>query len=172
MKTGEARQLTVDEKRHLLRPAWRREWFSMLAMTGGLYLMFSPASMPFLGLLQRLLADSGWPVELAPYVRLLGLLIVLLYGLAVLWSRYRWRYLIGPAGVESIRGLIGRDERRAEYRNITYVRLSQGVLQRLFGIGDLLIGTSATDEPEVVFQGIARPRHWKALVQKRLGGVA
>ena len=153
-----------------LRPAWRREWFSMSMMVAGLYLMFNPLSLPLFDVLQRLVIDLGWRVALAPYVRLLGLLIAVLYGLTVLWHRYRWRYMVGPGGVESVRGLIGRDERRAEYRNITYVRLSQGILQRLFGVGDLLIGTSATDEPEVVFGGIARPRYWKELVRKRLSG--
>lgn len=153
--------------RHYLRPAWRCEWFSILAMVGGLYLMFNPLSLPFFDLLQRLLVESGWQMPLATSTRFLGLLVVLLYGLTALWNRYRWRYMVGPAGVESVRGLIGRDERRAEYRNITYVRLRQGVLQRLFGIGDLLIGTSATDEPEVVFRGIANPRRWKKLVHER-----
>lgn len=101
-------------------------------------------------------------------VRIFGLLIVLMYGAIIFWNRYRWCYMIGPYGVETVRGLWDRDERRAEYANITYVRVYQGTIQRLFGVGNLLIGTSATSDPEMIFTGIYAPMQRKGLIQRRL----
>jgi len=138
-----------------LRPAWRCEWVSILLFLVGLVLFFKSWTIPLTEQLQSLL-------------RYFGLLLTVIYLIVTIWSRYRWVFYIGPYGVESSRGLIGRDERRAEYNHISYVRLQQSFMQRLFGVGNVLIGTSATNKPELVFHGIRKPKYYKQIIQARM----
>jgi uncharacterized membrane protein YdbT with pleckstrin-like domain len=138
-----------------LRPAWRREWFSLLVVGVGLFLFIKSWSFPLTEFQQTL--TRGFCMLLAG-----------IYLVVALWSRYRWLFFIGPYGVESSRGIIGRDERRAEYNHISYVGFSQSFLQRLFGIGNIMIGTSANHQPELVFYGIRRPKYYKQIIQDRM----
>jgi len=156
----------------ILRPAWRREWFTLLVALAGLWLFLNPAAFPFIDPLQSLILKWGLQVHLLPLVRIFAIMVAITYFIIALWYRYQWRFFIGPHGVESMLGIIGRDERRAEYKNISYVRLRQSFFQRLFlfGIGDILIGTSATNKPELVFYGIRRARHFKGIIQARMRG--
>ncbi|RUM94450.1 MAG: hypothetical protein DSZ28_03145 [Thiothrix sp.] len=103
-------------------------------------------------------------------MRIFALVVGITYFIMALWCRYQRRFFIGPHGVESLLGIIGRDERRAEYKNISYVRLRQSFFQRLFlfGIGDILIGTSATNKPEIVFHSVRRARYFKHVIQARM----
>lgn len=155
-----------------LRPALRRYWFSFLLVLLGLLLMSEPQSVPGSTVLQSMLIrnriDIGVSVGLL--VQVFGFLMILMHGLKIVWNRYRWHYMIGPYGVESVRGILGRDERRAEYANISYVRMYQGPIERLFWVGTLLIGTSATSEPEVIFADIASPKRVKSMIQLRMRG--
>ncbi len=146
----------ADSRRPItLRPAWRREWFSILLVLIGLAIFLKSWTVPLTEQLQTLM-------------RGLGLLLAVIYSIVALWSRHQWLFFIGPYGVESSRGIIGRDERRAEYRHISYVRFNQSVAQRLFGIGNILIGTSATNKPELVFYGIRKPKCYKDIIQARM----
>jgi uncharacterized membrane protein YdbT with pleckstrin-like domain len=138
-----------------LRPAWRREWFSILLVLVGLAIFLKSWTVPLTEQLQALM-------------RGFGLLLTVIYLIVAMWSRHQWLFFIGPYGVESSRGIIGRDERRAEYRHISYVRFHQSVAQRLFGIGNILIGTSATNKPELVFYGIRKPKYYKDIIQARM----
>jgi len=154
----------------ILRPAWRREWFTLLVALVGLWYFLNPAAFPFIDPLQSLMLKWGLQVHLLPLVRIFAVMVAVTYFIIALWSRYQWRFFIGPHGVESMLGIIGRDERRAEYQNVSFVRLRQSFFQRLFlfGIGDILIGTSATNEPELVFYGVRRARHFKDIIQARM----
>ncbi len=147
-----------------IRPAWRSEWFSLVMIVVGLILFFKPLALPFFETMRQ----AHFQYDVVLIVQVFGALLVPTYLLTACWSRYRCRYLIGPYGVESLRGIIGKDERRAEYTNISYVRVYQRPVQRLFFVGNLLIGTSATADPEVVFKRISRPGRWKQEVQDRM----
>ena len=150
------------------RSAWRRDWFAFLLVLLGLLLIFKPEILPGFELFQWLLTFNDIDISMAFLVRIFGLLIVLIYGAIIFWNRYRWCYMIGPCGIESVRGLWGREERRAEYANITSVRVYQGTIQRLFGVGNLLIRTSTTSDPQMIFAGIFAPKQRSELIQSRL----
>jgi uncharacterized membrane protein YdbT with pleckstrin-like domain len=162
--------MNTEQPPIILRPAWRREWFTLLVAIFGLWFSLNPAAFPFVDSLQSLMLKWGLPVYLLPLVQIFAVMVAIAYFIITLWYHYQWRFFIGPQGVESMLGIIGRDERRAEYKNITFVRLQQSFFQRLFlfGIGDILIGTSATSEPELVFYGIHKARHFKGIIQARI----
>lgn len=153
-----------------LRPAWRTLWlngrlYAGVALVGATQIPFVQQYFEWI----RRIRVTGVNLDhdYAYWLQILGWAAI---GYALLHSffhRIQWRYMIGPAGVESIRGVIGKDERRVEYRNTRYVRMRQSFLQRLLLIGDVMIGTAATDEPEVVFFDISRPGKWKDLVLTR-----
>ncbi|HID08461.1 MAG TPA: PH domain-containing protein [Armatimonadetes bacterium] len=112
-------------------------------------------------------AGVNWNHDYLFWIRLLAVVAILLSIVLVLFYRWRWRYMIGPRGVETMRGIIGRDERRVEYLNIRYVRVYQTFMQRLLGIGDVMTGTAATDDPEVIFYDVSSPMRIKSMVQDR-----
>ena len=57
---------------------------------------------------------------------------------------------------------------RIRYNHLREIEIDQTILQKLFGIGDIvLISMSSQSEDEVYMRGIPNPRHIKDLIEKR-----
>ncbi|HID81396.1 MAG TPA: PH domain-containing protein [Thiotrichales bacterium] len=160
----------ATDKKIYLRPAWRVLFLSHRLYIGLLLLILTFVPWFQLQLLQLRASNFvglNWDHDFLFWIRVAGVGIVALVLLLTIVYRLRWRYMIGPEAIESMRGLIGRDERRVEYRNIRYVRFYQSLFQRLFLIGDVMVGTAATDDPEVTLYDVPNPGRWKKWVQEK-----
>ena len=97
--------------------------------------------------------------------------------LGLLWLQSRGeRLTVTEERVIHRRGILSRhiiDVRLADIRNI---RVSQGMFQRLFGVGALGVATAGTGGEEIAMDGIAWPEKVKAIIEgqrRRLrGGVS
>lgn len=96
-------------------------------------------------------------------------LVVLLPGIVlgkILIYMYDAKYIIDERGVEAQIGLVSLSLRqpRLRYEDIRGVEPIQTLLERLLGIGGVLIGSAMTQDVEIVMEGVANPRGIQLLI--------
>ena len=85
----------------------------------------------------------------------------------ILFFVYNSKYIIDERGVEAQVGLVSLSLRqpRVRYEDIRGVEPVQNILERLLGIGTVLIGSAAQQDVEIVMTGIPNPRGIQLLIQ-------
>lgn len=123
------------------RPSWR-------SILGFYFLGLLAAAAAFaIGLLA---ADAGIGAAAGGAV----LLIVLLWG----WlKRFHTRYAITNRRLHIRRGILSRDIEETRLERVQDVKVSQGLGQRILGVGTVDFGTSAESGAGFRFEGIANP---------------
>lgn len=99
----------------------------------------------------------------------------LLLTLARIWASHRYTWMIvGDEGLRIRRGWLSIHDVTMRYAAIQQVRLRQGPLQRLFGIGDIEIGSAASNQNieegtsrTARMRNIAHPIELRDLVRNR-----
>lgn len=84
----------------------------------------------------------------------------------ILIYMYDSKYIIDERGVEAQIGLVSMNLRqpRLRYEDIRGVEPNQTILERIFGIGSVLIGSAMTQDVEIVMEGVANPRAIQLLI--------
>jgi len=99
-------------------------------------------------------------IILIPFI--IGIFIILY---AVLDQRCRV-FTLTNRRVMSKWGIISRKTREVAIRDIRNINMSQGILERIFGLGSIEIGSAGTAGIEVKFTGVAKPTSVRDLVRK------
>jgi uncharacterized protein len=108
------------------------------------------------GLLIMLAAQAFW----APAIILIGLIVIDAFVLWYIPAYYKsLEYRIEPDGVKANRGVFWRKKTTVPYRKITNVDITQGPVERLYGLSTLHVQTAGVSGPEgskaeLVFYGI------------------
>ena len=152
----------------ILYPTWRSQlvglfWFFV---TSALAVSLSKGSLSFLVVTNRLFSIGG--TEVAFSLPLLTLLPGYFLG-RILLTIYDSQYIIDDKGIEAQIGLVSLSLRqpRLRYEDIRGVEPTQTIVERLLGIGTLLVGSAMTFEVEIVMAGIASPREVQKLLNEQ-----
>lgn len=104
-----------------------------------------------------------WLTDLSTLLKggIVGLLVLQL--LALGYGCYRWpalefahlRYRVGTEGIEIKRGVFWRHVVTVPLSRIQHTDVSQGPIQRRFGLADLVIHTAGTHQYEVTLGGVS-----------------
>lgn len=80
---------------------------------------------------------------------------------------YDVRYTLSAEGIESREGIVSLSQRvtRIRFEDIRLIEVDQTLLQRFLGVGNVIIGTAATDTVEVRMRGIEAPAEIQRMVQ-------
>ena len=92
-----------------------------------------------------------------------GLLILLF----VVLDRYQYTYTITNKRVSARVGIIAKRVNEVDIEHIRSVTTSQGILARILGYGNVIIGTAGTGGVEVVIMNIGKPEQIKELIKKQ-----
>ena len=123
------------------RPSWR-------SILGFYFLGLLAAAAAFaIGLLA---ADAGIGTAAGAAV----LVIVLLWGYL---KRFHTRYAITNRRLHIRRGILSRDVEETRLERVQDVKVSQGLGERVLGVGTVDFGTSAESGASCRFEGIANP---------------
>lgn len=134
----------------------------------------------------------GFPVAVAAAVLGLGLLAwgvvdgllaltilgftLVLAGGAVTFVRYLFwtntRYVITSSELYKKRGVISRDVTQFRLSRVQNTSLSQSMLGRALGYGDLTVYTAGSGDPELTFEHVPRPERASSLLSDQLEAVA
>ena len=100
-----------------------------------------------------LVVDRSVPV----FVRLLPLLVALLVLVVVLLRWYRVRYVITSRQVYIKQGFVSLDVDQIRIARIQNTTLSQSMVQRLLGYGDVVAYTAGSDTKNIEFTSVPNP---------------
>ena len=113
----------------------------------------------FILVTERYLPSSWW--DYIPYVVFLLFFITLLAGLferlGMVLSVYQDRVVLE-------RGFFSRRYTTVMIRDIRSIDVKQGFMERLMGVGDVLIGTTGTSGYEILAEGLDNPRQVSELI--------
>lgn len=95
----------------------------------------------------------------------LGILLTpLVVGLLILWWEYicvkKTCYVVTNARVISKTGWLNTQLVEVRISDIRGVNVNRTLMQRILGIGDIAIGTSATEGTEIVMKGVVDPENF------------
>ena len=94
-----------------------------------------------------------------------GLLVILI----IIIDRKCKVFTVTNKRIKSKAGIISRSIHEVFIKDIRSVNLQQGILERLFGIGTVNIGSAGTASIEVSFKGISQAPDIKEKIQKLRG---
>ncbi len=141
------------------RPAWRYQWRTLLLMVlslAGALVWTVREPVPRLGETGNLAVVSG-------LAGLGGLL-----ALVAAYRRYRHGYRIHGGVVEARRGILARRVDALNLSDLRHVEVTQGIWQRLIGVGRIRFASAGTDQPEIVFRGILAPERLRRQLQEHV----
>jgi len=87
--------------------------------------------------------------------------------IVALWRRAGLAFRVFEDRVVLERGVLSKDFKEIFISDIRSIDVRQRFLQRIVGIGDLMIATAGTDRYEHVALGLPKPRSIKDLIQSR-----
>ncbi len=150
--------------RYYFYPTWRSQLFpligffilAVLAVQGSIWIDKS--------VIQGKLFDIG-ETRYMLHLPLFALLPAFLLGKILIYI-YDSKYIIDEGGVEAQIGLVSLSLRqpRLRYEDIRGVEPNQTILERILGIGSVLIGSAMTQDVEIVMEGVADPRAIQLLI--------
>ncbi|MET0363960.1 MAG: PH domain-containing protein [Sphingobium sp.] len=92
-------------------------------------------------------------------ITIVGFLVIGVWAIVVRTERLA----VGEHDVLLERGFIAKQRVQVSRDSVRAVRVSQGIMQRLFGVGDIEIFTGG-DYPEIAIRGLSRPDAVRALL--------
>jgi uncharacterized membrane protein YdbT with pleckstrin-like domain len=94
----------------------------------------------------------------------IGLFIVLLTEII----RRAESFLILETGVSREFKFVSTVKTFAEYEKIQDIKVSQNLVDRIFGIGNVFINTAGSPSAEIIFRGIKNPYEVDKIIQEKL----
>jgi hypothetical protein len=96
-------------------------------------------------------------------------LVVLVY---LIHRHYDRRYVIAMDHCEVRRGRLSLSlvDTRIDYENVRGVEFDQGIVDRIFDVGDVKIGSSMHAEVELNLTGVRHPGLYRSLIEARIRG--
>ncbi|MCO6432488.1 MAG: PH domain-containing protein [Deltaproteobacteria bacterium] len=82
---------------------------------------------------------------------------------------YNVRYIIDSRGLEAQIGLLSPKrlyQRRIFFADIRSAETEQTILERVLNVGAVEIGTAATADIEIIFEGVAAPQELQGMIQR------
>ena len=141
-----------NQDKNLLEKTLHPSWLNYLSQYFFSLIFFTAAVVMYIKEIEL------WPIAAA----VLGLAVIL----RILINRVSFTYIITKNNVRSINGLIARNESEVRVPDIREIRVSQSIVQRLLGIGNLSFASAGTGGVEVTFEGISNPHEIKDCVNK------
>lgn len=150
--------------RYYFFPTWRSQLFSLMGyICLALLSVWGSRVLGWTVIEGRLftIGETVYKLHLPLFVLAPGFLLgkILIY-------MYDSKYIIDERGVEAQIGLVSMNLRqpRLRYEDIRGVEPNQTILERIFGIGSVLIGSAMTQDVEIVMEGVANPRAIQLLI--------
>ena len=144
----------------VLRPCMRSYW--------GLWIVFL-LLFPVGVFITESLNASGAPSLLEGGARVVAWIPILVL-LVIFWRKYNVRYVLKDDLIASVTGILSlkRNYSSTQYSSIRGVNARQSIIGMLLNFADVAVGTSETNEQEIVMRGISSPHKVVELCYSRM----
>lgn len=149
-----------------IRPAPRAfiDWISN-AMVGLLAAAFPRFVWQTLTNLEKVAPDLYYMATQLTFA--VGVLVFLFYSLRFLYVFYANRYVVTPDAVQTFFGIIKRKKNMIYLADVRSIDTNQSIVERLFGVGTVSLGTAGTADYDVVLKHIGNPLKLEAELNRR-----
>ena len=156
--------------RHVIYPSYRSQFISLLLFSAlGALAIAGDGTVPGLvinraitHLTESEIIFTSPPLAIPPALVLIK----------ILFSIYNYKFVIDKNGLESQEGLLWLSLRqpRLRFEDIKGIEVTQSLLQRFLGVGDIRMGSAAVgrEEGEVRFRGVSNPRKIQKRIQRAI----
>lgn len=150
--------------RYYFYPTWRSQLFPLIAFVG-LCILCIVVNRTVPSLLIKGYLFSIGESRIFLYLPLM-IFLPLAMLVRILMKIYDSKFTIDKDGVEAQVGLVSLNLRqpRLRWEDIRGVEPNQTLWERILGIGSVLVGSSMTNEVEIVMEGVANPRAIQLLI--------
>lgn len=107
------------------------------------------------------------PIVLIVILAYFGFFYLLWTTVKMLIFNHSYLYVMTNLRVMAKKGLFSVSTSEVRIADIRGANLRQGIVERMFDVGSIAIGSAATAGTEVVFKGIRKPRHFLALINSQ-----
>lgn len=107
------------------------------------------------------------PIGSIAILAFFGFFYLLWTTVKMLIFKHSYLYVMTNLRVMAKKGLFSISTSEVRIADIRGANLRQGILERMFDVGSIAIGSAATAGTEVVFKGIRKPRHFLALINSQ-----
>ena len=83
-------------------------------------------------------------------------------------SRRAETFYIMDSGVAREYKLLSTARKFIEYDKIQDIETDQGILQKIFGIGDINFDTAGTDQIEIIFHNVKSPYNLESIIREKM----
>jgi membrane protein YdbS with pleckstrin-like domain len=97
----------------------------------------------------------------------LGVIIFVIYVIRFLWVYYGHLYIIHPDSIEIHTGIVKRDDNQVFLKDIREFKVKRSIVERLTGVGNVIMSTAATAGEESKIKYVFRPNRLKAELIRR-----
>lgn len=113
--------------------------------------------------------STSTPVETeASVLAMTGMTLSIAVGLRIAYIKYSALYTVTTAAITARYGLIAQNSHQIRMSHVRSVGVTQSILGRLLGFGDLEFASAGTNESEIVFKGVRKPMDMKLEVTRFL----
>lgn len=95
-------------------------------------------------------------------IRFAATIVIALLGLIVMLAghldRKKTIYYVTNHRVRKVKGIISKKENDIPLNKVTNIRISQGIIERIFGFGDVHVDTAGGEDATIVLDNINNPR--------------
>ena len=133
-----------------------RRYITLSRVTGLIFSLFVAAGLAFATVAYWMTQEwnwISWAVTIGAGLLTMFLLITSIVWPALSYKRLHWR--LGDFGLEIHRGVLWRHQISIPVARVQHADVSQGPLQRQFGLGTLIVHTAGTQNSSVELDGLA-----------------
>lgn len=112
-------------------------------------------------------AKNQSPIGVLTLLAFFGFFYLLWTTVKMLIFNHSYLYVMTNLRVMAKKGLFSVATSEVRISDIRGANLRQGIVERIFDVGSIAIGSAATAGTEVVFKGIRKPRHFLALINSQ-----
>lgn len=98
------------------------------------------------------------------------ILVPIFMVLRSVYSVFNTRYVLGMTSIIKIEGVLSPSSSSTElyYSNVRAMKIQRGMIQRMLGVGNLIIGDLFAGDADIVMEGVSNPVQYKGIVERRL----
>ena len=93
----------------------------------------------------------------------------LIFGAVLVMRQFNFKYVIDKDHVRSFTGIISfkLHDKRIDFQNIRGVEIKRSLLDRLFDVGDIAIGSAMRSQDEMIMYGVKNPEYYRDIIERR-----
>lgn len=164
----EIKNVLSDANNVVVYRSFRAEWLQILLFCLSFFVI-SMLAYVFPGTLIKVSVGRIFGTDVGFIIPVL-ILIPIFIALKSVYNVFNTRYVLGMTSIIKIDGVLSPSSTSTElyYSNVRAMKIERGLVQRVLGVGSLIIGDLFSGDADINMNGVSNPVQYKSIVERRL----